>query len=123
MANLEITVEMAEFTREMYNELKESGYINDESVIIQMSHEVGKELSDILEREPSVEELAEEMKTTVEKIIELQRVAQDSISFDNAVGDEEDSTLIDLVADDNTLNPLEYTEKTLGFTVCPITKT
>lgn len=48
MANLEITVEMAEFTREMYNELKESGYINDESVIIQMSHEIGKKLSDIL---------------------------------------------------------------------------
>ncbi|MBR6516572.1 MAG: sigma-70 family RNA polymerase sigma factor [Bacilli bacterium] len=66
-----------------------------------------------LHREPTIEELAEEMKTTVEKIIELQRVAQDSISFDNAVGDEEDSTLIDLVADDNTLNPLEYTEKTL----------
>ena len=53
------------------------------------------------------------MKLPVEKIVELQRVAQDSISFDNAVGDEEDSTLIDLVADENTLNPLEYTEKTL----------
>lgn len=48
MANLEIMGHMAEFTREMYNDLKESGYINDESVIIQMSHEIGKELSDIL---------------------------------------------------------------------------
>ena len=48
MANLEITGYMAKFTREMYNDLKENGYINDESVIIQMSHEIGKELSDIL---------------------------------------------------------------------------
>ena len=48
MANLEIMGYMAEFTREMYNDLKESGYINDESVIIQMSHEIDKELSDIL---------------------------------------------------------------------------
>ena len=66
-----------------------------------------------LHREPTIEEIADEMKLPVEKIVELQRVAQDSISFDNAVGDEEDSTLIDLVADENTLNPLEYTEKTL----------
>ncbi len=66
-----------------------------------------------LHREPTIDEIAEDMKLPVEKIIELQRVAQDSISFDNSVGDEEDSTLIDLVADENTLNPLEYTEKTL----------
>ena len=57
MANLEITVEMAEFTREMYNELKESGYINDDSVIIQMSHEIGKELSDILSQKTEIIEL------------------------------------------------------------------
>lgn len=66
-----------------------------------------------LHREPSVEELAQEMKMSVEKIVELQRVAQDSISFDSTVGDEEDSTLIELVPDENTLNPLEYTEKEL----------
>lgn len=66
-----------------------------------------------LHREPTIDEIAEDMKLPVEKIIELQRVAQDSISFDNSVGDEEDSTLIDLVADENTLNPLEYTERTL----------
>ena len=57
MANLEIMVEMAEVTREMYNELKESGYINDKSVIIQMSHEIGKELSDILSQKPEIIEL------------------------------------------------------------------
>ena len=37
--------------------IKESGYINDESVIIQMSHEVGKELSDILSQKPEIIEL------------------------------------------------------------------
>ena len=71
MANLEITVEMAEFTKEMYNELKESGYINDESVIIQMSHEIGKELRtqklvEILHNNPDFMEFSEQ---TFKKII------------------------------------------------------
>ena len=71
MANLEITVEMAEFTKEMYNELKESGYINDESVIIQMSHEIGKELRtqklvEILHNNPDFMEFSEQ---TFKKLI------------------------------------------------------
>lgn len=66
MANLEITGGMAEFTKEMYNDLKESGYINDDSVIIQMSHEIGKELSDILSQKPEITELSHE---TLRKII------------------------------------------------------
>ena len=66
-----------------------------------------------LHREPTLEEIASHMKLPVDKIVELQRVSQDSVSFDTAVGDEEDSTLIDLVADNETLNPLEYTEKQL----------
>lgn len=71
MANLEITVEMAEFTREMYNELKESGYINDDSVIIQMSHEIGKELRaqkivEILHNNPDFMKFSEQ---TFKKII------------------------------------------------------
>ena len=71
MANLEITVEMAGFTREMYNELKESGYINDESVISQMSHEIGKELMaqnlvEILHNNPDFMEFS---KQTFKKII------------------------------------------------------
>ena len=71
MANLEITVEKAGFTREMYNELKESGYINDESVIIQMSHEIGKELRvqkivEILHNNPDFMEFSEQ---TFKKII------------------------------------------------------
>lgn len=71
MANLEITVEKAGFTREMYNELKESGYINDDSVIIQMSHEIGKELRvqklvEILHNNPDFMEFSEQ---TFKKII------------------------------------------------------
>ena len=71
MANLEITVEMAGFTREMYNELKESGYINDDSVIIQMSHEIGKELRaqnlvEILHNNPDFMKFSEQ---TFKKII------------------------------------------------------
>ena len=39
---------MAEFTKEMYDDLKKNGYINDEPYINKMLHEIGKELNDIL---------------------------------------------------------------------------
>ena len=74
---------------------------------------VRRHLSQELQREPTQEELAKEMNTTVEEIVKLQRYSQDSISFDSSIGDDDDSTLIDLVADENTLNLLEYTEKAL----------
>lgn len=70
-----------------------------------------RRLTQELHREPTKEELANEMGMTVERILQLQRVALDSISFDASVGDEDDSTLIDLIPDENTLNPQEYTEK------------
>ncbi len=74
---------------------------------------IRRRLTQELHREPTNEELAQEMKIPVDKVVDLQRVAQDSISFDNSVGDEDDSTLIDLVPDDNTANPYEYTEQLL----------
>lgn len=72
-----------------------------------------RRLTQELHREPTQEELAKEMGKTVDEIVQLQRYSQDSISFDSTIGDDEDSTLIDLVPDENTLNPLEYTEKSL----------
>lgn len=56
----------AEFTREMYDDLKKSGYINDDEYIIQMSHKIAKELSDRLSQKPEIIELNKE---TLRKII------------------------------------------------------
>ena len=48
---------MAEFTKEMYDDLKKKGYINDEPYINKMSHEISKELSDILSQKTEIIEL------------------------------------------------------------------
>ena len=50
------------------------------------------------------------MKISVEKVQQIQKIAQEPISFDATVGEEDDSSLGDFVADETTLNPLEYTQ-------------
>ncbi len=64
-----------------------------------------------LSREPSVEELAKRMGYTVSKIQEIQKIAQEPISLEQPVGEEEDSSLGDFVADTTSLDPYEETEK------------
>ena len=61
-------------------------------------------------REPTPEEIAAEMKISVEKVQTIQRIAQEPISFDATVGEDDDSSLGDFIDDKDTLNPLEYTE-------------
>ena len=57
-------------------------------------------------RNPSAEEIAEEMNMTVEKIKEVQDTFNDTLSLDVPVGDEEDATMGDLVADNNFIAPI-----------------
>ena len=61
-------------------------------------------------REPTLEEIAAEMKISVEKVQQIQKIAQEPKSIDEAVGEEDDSSLGDFIADEQTLNPLEYTQ-------------
>lgn len=61
-------------------------------------------------REPTPEEIAAEMKISVEKVQNIQRIAQEPISTDATVGEDDDSSLGDFIDDKDTLNPLEYTE-------------
>lgn len=61
-------------------------------------------------REPTPEEIAAEMKITVEKVHQIQRIALDPISFDATVGEEDDSSLGDFIPDTDVMNPLEFTE-------------
>ena len=62
-----------------------------------------------LSREPNVEELAERMKLSPEKIQQIQKIAQEPISLEKPVGEEDDSSLADFVSDPNGINPYEYT--------------
>ncbi|MGQ0848556.1 MAG: RNA polymerase sigma factor RpoD [Actinomycetota bacterium] len=58
-----------------------------------------RDLTQSLGREPTAEELAREMDLGVERLAELTRIAQDTISLETPVGEEDDSTLGDFVVD------------------------
>lgn len=66
-----------------------------------------------LGREPTVEEIADELGIPVEKVIEANRTAADTLSLDTPVGDEEDTTIGSFVEDDNTPGPADATSNTL----------
>ena len=62
-----------------------------------------------LGREPTVEEIAKELNLPVEKIIEANRTAAETLSLDTPVGDEEDTSIGSFVEDDNTPGPADAT--------------
>ena len=72
---------------------------------------VQRQLVQELSREPSPEEVAERMEISVEKVQQIQRIAQEPISLESPVGEEEDSSLGDFVFDPHALDPYEYTAK------------
>ena len=53
-------------------------------------------------REPTLEELAERMGTSIERVSEIQKIAQDPVSLETPIGEEEDSHLGDFIEDDKT---------------------
>ena len=64
-------------------------------------------------REATPQELAELMNVSADEVKELQKLAQDTISLDSPVGDEDDSHLGDFIADSNMAEPFEATADTL----------
>lgn len=55
--------------------------------------------------EPTVEEIAEELEIPVERVTEIMRIAQDPVSLETPIGEEEDSHLGDFIPDDNATAP------------------
>jgi RNA polymerase primary sigma factor len=74
---------------------------------------VERQLVQKLGREPEPSEIAEELEITVREVREIQRVAQQPISLEKPVGEEEDSQLGDFVADDDAESPLESAEEAM----------
>lgn len=70
---------------------------------------VQRQLVQELSREPLPEEVAKRMDISVEKVQAIQKIAQEPISLESPVGEEEDSSLGDFVPDQSTLDPYEYT--------------
>ena len=72
---------------------------------------VQRQLVQKLSREPSPEEVAEAMGIDVDKVQQIQKIAQEPISLESPVGEEEDSSLGDFVPDPQAIDPYEYTTK------------
>jgi len=69
---------------------------------------IQRQLIQDLGREPSIEEIADKMGITPEKVQNIQRIAKEPISLEAHVGEEEDSSLGDFISDPNALTPHEY---------------
>jgi RNA polymerase primary sigma factor len=70
-------------------------------------------LTQKLGREPLIEEIAEEVGITIEKVEEIYRISQDTTSLATPVGDDEDSFLGDFIEDTTQPSPYEETSKEL----------
>ena len=66
-----------------------------------------------LGREPTPEEIAQEMEITVEKVMEIQKIAQDPVSLETPIGEEDDSHLGDFIPDDESPAPQDSAAYTL----------
>ena len=64
-------------------------------------------------REPTPEELAKELDMSVEKVAEIQKIAQDPVSLETPIGEEDDSHLGDFIQDDDTPAPQDVAAYTL----------
>ncbi len=68
-------------------------------------HRVQRQMVQQLEREPTVDELAEEVGMTPDRVREIQRISLDPLSLDSPVGEEDDSYLADFIKDDGAEEP------------------
>ena len=66
-----------------------------------------------LGREPTPEEIAAEMEIPVEKVAEIQKIAQDPVSLETPIGEEDDSHLGDFIQDDDSPAPHDAASYTL----------
>lgn len=64
-------------------------------------------------REPSADEIAEELEMPVDKVREIMRVAQEPVSMETPIGEEEDSHLGDFIPDDDAPAPQDAASHTL----------
>ena len=74
---------------------------------------VSRQLLQELGREPTPEEIAEEMSLPVERVREILKISQEPVSLETPIGEEEDSHLGDFIQDDNVPVPADAAAFTL----------
>lgn len=72
-----------------------------------------RQLLQELGREPSTAEIAERLGISEEKVVEIQKIAQDPVSLETPIGDEEDSHLGDFIEDSNAISPSDNAESNM----------
>lgn len=72
-----------------------------------------RQLVQDLGREPTVEELAEELKLPVSRVREIQKISQEPVSLETPIGEEDDSHLGDFIQDDHMPVPMDAAAATL----------
>ncbi|MBP5307971.1 MAG: RNA polymerase sigma factor RpoD [Clostridia bacterium] len=74
---------------------------------------VSRQLLQELGREPTPKEIADVMGISEERVMEIQRIAQDPVSLETPIGEEEDSHLGDFLEDDNATAPTDQVSFTM----------
>jgi RNA polymerase primary sigma factor len=74
-------------------------------------HRVQRQMVQELERDPTVEELAEKVDMTPARVREIMRISQDPLSLDSPVGEEDDSNLADFIEDQHAEAPAEIASR------------
>ena len=72
-----------------------------------------RDLLNELGREPEPEEVAKELNLTIEKVNEVMKLAQEPVSLETPIGEEEDSHLGDFIQDDHIATPVQAATNTL----------
>ena len=84
--------------------------------MVETIHRVSRASRQLLQelgREPSAEEIAEELGMGADKVREIMKVAQDPVSLETPIGEEEDSHLGDFIPDEDSPAPAEAATRTL----------
>jgi RNA polymerase primary sigma factor len=74
-------------------------------------HRVQRQMIQELEREPTIEELADKVDLSPARVREIMRISQDPLSLDSPVGEEDDSNLADFIEDHQAEAPAEMAAK------------
>ncbi|MDK7046827.1 sigma-70 domain-containing protein, partial [Escherichia coli] len=74
---------------------------------------IQRQLLQDLGREPTPEEIGAEMDLPTEKVRDILKIAQEPVSLETPIGEEDDSHLGDFIEDDGALSPEEFTASSL----------
>ncbi len=72
-----------------------------------------RSLTQKLSRDPTLEEIAEAMGISEAKVVEIQKSAQDPVSLETPVGEEEDSKMADFIEDESARSPMDVASQNL----------